>query len=622
MNEVDKQITEGLGRAPTAAINKQTKKDEYVGRSPFGQYLLTETGVFLKRWGSDKSDDVPIRVTNQPLRVLALGRTSNYQRYSVFIEWEDMDRNKHQEILAMADLEGEAKDVRKLLADGGLQLLPKRGNTDYLIDYLRSCTPSARFVLVDRLGWHENKENGYFFALKNKVIGRSKELIKFNSEAPDEALPALSIKGTSQDWINNISKYALYSTRATCAICCALAAPLIRLLNLDTFGLHFVGKTSRGKSTLAEFAASVFGDFSKYKKSWQGTQTGMEGLAYNHNDLLLILDEISTMEPRDLSNVIYALGNGVDKNRGAKNGLNRTTKTWRELILSTGEEGVADILRKANLKAQAGLEVRLSPVRAQATENDDLGVNETFPPGLDAITFKRLIDENSRLYHGAIFEDWLNYLIGLDTEWLKEEFESYREKFINDYKPTNQNKRIASNFALLAFAGELATGAGLTGWERESDSDGDTWARDAVGKCFLSTLDLVGNGMPIENKRALEHIEALLKERAANFKGLWQEGGGTPLEFWGFIKPMPDEAQTYYIFPPIFEKYFCVVMGAKDTARTLLKYGLLEVAERNRLRKRERIPNGPLEYFYAVKRFSTDEIIESILKEIQETDGA
>ena len=59
-----------------------------------------------------------------------------------------------------------------MLADGGLRLKSKSGSIDYLIDYLRSCAPDRRFIIVDRLGWHKNKDGKLFFALKDKVIAR------------------------------------------------------------------------------------------------------------------------------------------------------------------------------------------------------------------------------------------------------------------------------------------------------------------------------------------------------------------------------------------------------------------------------------------------------------------
>lgn len=135
----------------------------------------------------------------------------------------------------------------------------------------------------------------------------------------------------------------------------------------------------------------------------------MEGLAYNYNDLLLPLDEISNIDPKDVSNVIYAIGNEVDKNRGAKNGLNRTTKTWREVVLSTGEETVTEMLRKANLKAQAGLEVRMPSINAQATDDEEMGVNESFPAGYNAQSYKELLEGIARSITGLYSSAGLSF---------------------------------------------------------------------------------------------------------------------------------------------------------------------------------------------------------------------
>lgn len=626
MNEVKKQIEEALSksnRAPAKATAPAPEncsgEDNYIYSSA-GKYISTETGVYLIKPDRDGTEKT-IRVTHQRLDVIAIGRTAKNQGYSSLLEWEDIDGNTHQEIISQADLEGEAKDVRRMLADGGLRLKSKSGSIDYLIDYLRSCAPDRRFIIVDRLGWHKNRDGKLFFALKDKVIGQAQEEIIFNSTAPDEALPALEVSGTAEEWRDNVANLCNYSTRATLGVCMAFAAPMARLLDVPTFGIHLKGKTSRGKSTVACIASSVYGRFSSYKKSWQGTQTGMEGLAYNYNDLLLPLDEISNIDPKDVSNVIYAIGNEVDKNRGAKNGLNRTTKTWREVVLSTGEETVTEMLRKANLKAQAGLEVRMPSINAQATDDEEMGVNESFPAGYNAQSYKELLEGNCKKYHGAVFERWIEFLITLDPDNIREEYTRFRDSFIQEYKPTNQNRRIANNFAFVAFAGELATGAGLTDWEMERETSGHSWAREAVGICFKSALDIIGNGLPIEDKKALEHIETLLLENRSNFLNGAIGSSFAPSPCWGYrlLIGAPAVGEVFYIPPTIFAKNFCAVMGEKETAQLLKKYGLLET-EAGRLKKRMQFSNDNTaenhrKPYYAVRQFSTSDLIERLTKQ-------
>lgn len=636
MNEVNNQIQAVLktvpkntNPAPPPADYDETPLSEGLIFSPFGRYTVTDKGIYLTKLGKE-GDDQTIKVTDQRLDVVAIGRTAQNEGYSILLKWIDIDGNEHKKIITKADLEGEAKDIRRMLADGGMALRSKAGNTDYLIDYLRCCKPARRFTLVDRLGWHKNKQGRYFFALKDKVIGSSDEEIIFNSSASDDALPSLEVSGTAQEWREYVANLCTYSSRGTLAVCMAFSAPMARILDVATFGIHLKGKTSRGKSTVAYLASSVYGQFSSYKKSWQGTQTGLEGLAYNYNDLLLILDEINNIDPKDLSNVVYSLGNEVDKNRGAKNGFNRATRTWREVILSTGEESVSNILKRANLKAQAGLEVRLPSINAQATEDEELGVNELFPPGMDAQKFKDLLEGNCRKYHGAVFEEWIKYLTAQDIEDLRGQFSEFRDNFIKEFRPTNQNRRIASNFALVAFAGELATKAGLTGWTLRYGLQ--SWARYAVGKCFKSALDILGNGMPIEDRRALEHIENLLTTKKANFLDGSKTYNFSPLTFWGYTKlkttcMAPGNnlvSTTYYIFPTVFKSEFCIVMGEKETAQLLKKYGLLET-EKDRLRKRINFENensnkDDRKPYYAIKKFSTVEVIEKELLQQEENE--
>ncbi|WP_457589305.1 DUF927 domain-containing protein, partial [Legionella pneumophila] len=46
---------------------------------------------------------------------------------------------------------------------------------------------------------------------------------------------------------------------------------------------------------------------------WRSTTNGLEGLAALHNDGLLILDELSQMDPREAGEAAYLLANGQGK---------------------------------------------------------------------------------------------------------------------------------------------------------------------------------------------------------------------------------------------------------------------------------------------------------------------
>ena len=135
------------------------------------------------------------------------------------------------------------------------------------------------------------------------------------------------------------------------------------LCNAEGGGLHFLGDSSTGKTTLLEAGCSVWGG-PNYRRSWRATANGMEGVAALFNDCLLALDEISECDPREVGAIVYALGNGRGKQRAGRTGHARAITRWRCLILSSGERTIATTMQEGGHRAKAGQAVRLLDIPA------------------------------------------------------------------------------------------------------------------------------------------------------------------------------------------------------------------------------------------------------------------
>jgi uncharacterized protein (DUF927 family) len=73
-----------------------------------------------------------------------------------------------------------------------------------------------------------------------------------------------------------------------------------------------------------------------------------------HNDGLLILDEISQIDPAAAGDAAYLLANGQGKARAQRNGMAGTSQRWRVIYLSAGEESLSSIMSRAGKKSSAG----------------------------------------------------------------------------------------------------------------------------------------------------------------------------------------------------------------------------------------------------------------------------
>lgn len=127
-------------------------------------------------------------------------------------------------------------------------------------------------------------------------------------------------------------------------ICAALAAPLLGPLNQRSFAVHLYGDTSRGKSTMLQCISSVFGDPRNpaWLSSWNTTANAAEHRAAILCDLPLCYDEVGAANLDTVQRLIYTLVNGEGRGRMTRDATVRRAQTWRTIVLSNGETGLAD----------------------------------------------------------------------------------------------------------------------------------------------------------------------------------------------------------------------------------------------------------------------------------------
>jgi putative DNA primase/helicase len=107
------------------------------------------------------------------------------------------------------------------------------------------------------------------------------------------------------------------------------------------------------------------------------------GVAASASDTVLILDELGVVDVRDAAVGIYGLANGSGKARAARDGSLREPRTWRVLILSTGEIPIATKLGEdGGRKARAGQLVRMLDIPADRGKG--FGAFDHGGPGNDA----------------------------------------------------------------------------------------------------------------------------------------------------------------------------------------------------------------------------------------------
>ncbi len=354
-------------------------------------------------------------------------------------------------------LRGSGEELRGELLGMGVELTPGSQARNLLLSYLQAKPPQRRMRCALQVGWE-----GRSFVLPDTVIGPDAEDVIFQSgeRGHDEYTRAGDLTG----WREAIAAKAHGNPLLTLALSAAFTGPLMAKVHQEGGGLHFVGDSSTGKTTLIEAACSVWGG-PNYRRSWRSTANGMEGAASLFNDGLLALDEISECEPREVGQIVYALGNGRGKQRASRTGSARSVAHWRTFILSSGERTIATSMAEGGYRAKAGQSVRLLDIPATGA----YGAWDTLHGCPTGAAFSDAIKTAVTLDHGLVGRAFLERLThdARDFAALLEQIKQAPLFAATD----GQHKRVAARFALIAMAGELATEYGLTGWHEGAALD-------------------------------------------------------------------------------------------------------------------------------------------------------
>ncbi|WP_350657397.1 DUF927 domain-containing protein [Psychrobacter sp. S1-30-MNA-CIBAN-0213] len=531
-----------------------------------GRFELYHDGLFFVKY----NDDDPANITFKfkafvcsPIEIIAKTRDISSGTWGRLLQWRDDDNELHKWAMPLSLLQGDAREYRKELASQGLNITTNPKQRSYLDAYLQDYPIYKRARCVDRLGW-----DGEQYILPNGAIGGDgKELIVYQSA--NSINSTLAQQGTLAQWRDELCKPIAEQSRFVFSIACAFAGQLLELLEYDGGGFHLLGSSSMGKSLSLKLAASVWGNPDRYVKTWRSTDNALEGTASEHNDSFLPLDEISECDPKIVGKTVYMLANGQGKGRSTTTGHNRIAKTWRIIFLSNGEESLQNFMAQAGQKTNAGIEVRVAHIDADAGKGlktfDSLVLAKTGAAQADRIK------ELSHSYYGSAGIAWLEHITtdkAATTATAKQLVDDFMSQY-TDLAP--QAHRVAKRFAIVAAAGEMATQADITGWQVGQ-------ATTAVMTCLDNWLDNYGRDGEHEQRQIIKHIQSFIEQHGSSrFQVCFQTTGTRP----NFEERTPnrvgyrnEDTGDYYFSKETFNSV-CAPFSKRKVLQVLDEAGLL-----------------------------------------------
>lgn len=464
------------------------------------RFTVTPDGLFMRKIFEDESGNkTPRKIRlSDPLTVPALGRDEEGGGWAPVLEFRDRDGNRRQEIIPFRQFLGDGTDGIKTLADCGLAIEPGRDALNGLKQYIAGAHPEKRARLLDTTGWH-----GGAYLLPDGQIGDASETLLYKGSR--RALGVFTPRGKATEWGEHIAAPAVGNPRLLFTLSAAFVGPLLKPCGGASTAFHWEGDSSLGKSGSLHAAGSVWGAPAATVHSWRSTDNSLEYVAAQHNDGLLILDELKEVDPKQAGAIAYMLSNAKGKNRAHHSGGLREAITWRIAMLSSGEIGLADHLASAGQKAHAGQSVRFVGLPADAGAG--LGMWNELHHLPDGRTFTDHLKTAAARYYGTAGRAFVKALAA-NLEEVPATVRKLETLFFSEYVPGDaggQVKRVAGAFALVAAAGELAAEWKICPWPQRA-------AFNAAGVMFKEWLKARPSAGNLEESQILAHVVSVMEK--------------------------------------------------------------------------------------------------------------
>ena len=530
----------------------------------WGAFNMSASGLTCERTGRGKDAPSETVWVASGFEIIGLARDPLGRGWGRFLRWRDRDGRTHERFIADAALHGDPATLCAGLAEGGLTIA--RNEQRAFATYLAGAQSKARVTMVQRTGWHEIAGQR-IFVLPGETIGpkgAGSVVLDATAHGPYEA------RGTLADWRAGVAALASDHALPMLAISAALAGPMLHLAGLEGGGVNFFGASSKGKTTLLQLAASVWGRGSSpgYVRAWRATANGLEGAAASATDTCLILDELGTVEARDAAAGLYSLANGQGKARAARDGALREPKTWRALVLSSGELPTeAKLSEDRRHKPRAGQLVRM--LDTPADRGFGYGAFDSAGPEGDAGLLAKALKQAAITSHGTAGPAFVRQIIEADVsgDAVRTEIAAFTQEHVPP-GADGQIDRAAQRLGLVAAAGELATQFGLVPWRQGA-------ARAAAAWALEQWIGLRGGTEPAEARQAVEQVRLFIEQHGeARFVSLDDPDARPVINRAGWRKGIGADRE-WLVPSEIWKHELCAGLDAKMVARVLVERGML-----------------------------------------------
>lgn len=327
-------------------------------QAPYKRILDDKTGEIVVAMEIENSDERVIDVTIYehdlyPTGLIYDERTKAFnasiRRYLPQDGWDEF-------LLPL----GQFYDQRRLaVALGNMGIMPDAAYisdvVNYMVGYVRNLQRQmAASVEYAQLGW---RQDGSFVLADRTITAQGVRPVR-PSKNITAALKWVAPQGALQDWVDIVSTWNKPGMEPhQFGLMVGFAAPLLSMTQYAGLIVSMVGEPGSGKSSAALIANSIWGHPTM---GWADIGRDSEKSFYNKagvlNNLPLTYDEITNLDPKQLSDLCYSVSKGTGRQTLNQDGTAKESENnWRTIMLSTSNAFLHDklSLAKANSSAEA-----------------------------------------------------------------------------------------------------------------------------------------------------------------------------------------------------------------------------------------------------------------------------
>lgn len=295
-------------------------------------------------------------------------------------------------------------------------------NAMFVVDYLdafraRNETEMPLTYSVNRGGWYTIHGKKIFVDPRRNNFVTDDEGNNIPVKIEDsrsEFAKSLRQVGSLDKW-KEAYKLAKKSPVARLMVDAAVAPPLLDVLGERNFLFYVFSPTRAGKTTALMLGASAVGS-EKIIRSFDATKNGLIGAAADVSDYAFIVDEKQAADDKikeQISNLVYALANGIGRTKLNKDSTLKKTQDWRTIATLTGETQLLDD------SVTGGAHTRLLSIKAP----------KEILPAADCKAIRDIIREN----YGFAFPRVVDKIIEVGKDKLRFMFDSMLDVFAEKF---------------------------------------------------------------------------------------------------------------------------------------------------------------------------------------------